>query len=62
MGTGWKDDEDDDWPPPETDPVKLEKRRREISKVAEGARRGVTIVYASLGIMIIIVILIITLR
>ncbi len=53
---GWDDEDDDDWPEPERDPAKLEQRRVAIRQILLGANRAVRIVYAALGLLVIIVI------
>lgn len=52
---GW-DDEDDDWPERETDPEVIAKKRENARVVATGANRAVRLVYATLAILLIIVI------
>lgn len=52
---GW-DDEDDDWPERETDPEVIAKKRENARVVATGASRAVRLVYATLAILLIIVI------
>jgi hypothetical protein len=56
------DDDDDDWPEPERDPEKLEIARRRIASLADTRRRILRWTYAGLGILLIVVILIATLR
>jgi hypothetical protein len=51
---GW-DDEDDDWPEPERDPVKLEERRVAIRQIIGGANKAALIVYVSLGMLVVLV-------
>jgi hypothetical protein len=55
-------DDDDDWPEPERDPEKLEIARRRIASLADTRRRILRWTYAGLGILLIVVILIATLR
>ena len=52
---GWDDDEDD-WPERETDPEVIARKRENARVVATGANRAVRLVYATLAIMLIIVI------
>jgi hypothetical protein len=53
---GWDDDEKDDWPERETDPEVIAKKRENARVVALGANRAVRLVYATLAILLIIVI------
>ena len=56
-------DDDDDWPEPERDPEKLEAARRRIAAATRGSRRRLLRwTYAGLGILLIVVILLATLR
>ena len=56
-------DDDDDWPEPERDPEKLEAARRRIAAAMRGPRRRLLRwTYAGLGILLIVVILLATLR
>jgi hypothetical protein len=52
---GW-DDEDDDWPEPETDPDVIARKRENARVVAVGANRAVRLVYAVLALLLILVI------
>lgn len=52
---GWDDDEDD-WPERETDPEVIAKKRENARVVTVGANRAVRLVYATLAILVIIVI------
>lgn len=52
---GW-DDEEEDWPERETDPEVIAKKRENARVVAVGANRAVRLVYATLAILLIIVI------
>lgn len=52
---GW-DDEDDDWPERDSDPEVIAKKRENARVVALGANRAVRLVYATLAILLIIVI------
>ena len=55
--------DDDDWPEPERDPEKLEAARRRIAGAMRGPRRRLLRwTYAGLGILLIVVILLATLR
>jgi hypothetical protein len=57
------DDEDDDWPEPERDPVKLEAARRQLAESSRALRQRVLrYVYAGLAVLAIVVILLATLR
>jgi hypothetical protein len=50
-------DDEDDWPEPERDPAKLEEARRRIAADTRAMRQKVLrYVYAGLGILLIIVI------
>lgn len=56
-------DDDDDWPEPERDPEKLEAARRRIAEATrESRKRLLRWTYAGLGILLIVVILLATLR
>ena len=56
-------DDDDDWPEPERDPEKIEAARRRIAGMnRETRRRILRWTYAGLGILLIVVILLATLR
>ena len=56
-------DDEDDWPEPERDPVKLEAARRQLAADSRALRTKVLrYVYAGLGILVIVVILLATLR
>lgn len=56
-------DDEDDWPEPERDPAKLEEARRGLAADSRALRTKVLrYVYAGLGILLIIVILLATLR
>lgn len=56
-------DDEDDWPEPERDPAKLDAARRQIAADTRAARQKVLrYVYAGLGILLIVVILLATLR
>ncbi|HMN98089.1 MAG TPA: hypothetical protein PKD59_01615 [Miltoncostaeaceae bacterium] len=56
-------DDDDDWPEPEHDPEKLDAARRQLAADSRALRQKVLrYVYAGLGILLIIVILLATLR
>ncbi len=55
--------DDDEWPEPERDPAKLEEARRSIAASNRAMRQKVLrYVYAGLGILLIVVILLATLR
>ena len=55
--------DDDEWPPPERDPAKLDEARRRIAASNREMRQKVLrYVYAGLGILLIVVILLATLR
>ena len=57
------DDDDEDWPEPERDPAKVEAARRSIATGTRDARqRLLRWTYAGLGILLIVVILLATLR
>ena len=52
---GW-DDEGDDWPERDTDPETIARKRENAKVVAQGANRAVRLVYATLAILLILVI------
>lgn len=55
--------DDDEWPEPERDPARLEEARRRIAASNRALRQRVLrYVYAGLGILLIVVILLATLR
>jgi hypothetical protein len=56
------DDDDDDWPEPERDPEKLEIARQRIAGMRETRQRMLRWTYAALGVLLILVILLATLR
>ena len=55
-------DDDDDWPEPERDPAKLEISRRRIAEMRKTRQRMLRWTYAGLGVLLILVILLATLR
>ena len=56
-------DDEDEWPEPERDPAKLDAARRRLAADSRALRTTVLrYVYAGLGILLIIVILLATLR
>jgi hypothetical protein len=56
-------DAEDEWPEPERDPAKLDEARRRLAADSRALRTKVLrYVYAGLGILLIIVILLATLR
>ncbi len=55
-------DDDDDWPEPERDPEKLAIARRQMASLGETRKRLLRWTYAGLGILLIVVILLATLR
>ena len=56
-------DDDDDWPEPERDPEKLEAARRSIAAgMRETRQKMLRWTYAGLGVLLIVVILLATLR
>lgn len=56
------DDDDDDWPEPERDPEKLEAARDIAEGTRETRQRMLRWTYAGLGVLLIVVILLATLR
>jgi hypothetical protein len=56
------DDDDDDWPEPEHDPEKLALARERLAELRETRQRMLRWTYAGLGILLIVVILLATLR
>jgi hypothetical protein len=55
-------DDDDDWPEPERDPEKLAIARERIASLREARKRILRWTYAGLGILLIVVVLLATLR
>jgi hypothetical protein len=56
-------DDEDEWPEPERDPAKLDAARRQLAADSRALRQKVLrYVYAGLGILVIVVILLATLR
>ena len=56
-------DDDEDWPEPERDPEKLERARQSIAAATRQTRQKMLRwTYAGLGVLLIIVILLATLR
>jgi hypothetical protein len=55
-------DDDDDWPEPERDPEKLEIARQRFAATLETRKRVLRWTYAALGLLLILVILLATLR
>jgi hypothetical protein len=55
-------DDDDDWPEPEHDPEKLALARERLADLRETRQRMLRWTYAGLGILLIVVILLATLR
>lgn len=55
-------DDEDDWPEPERDPEKLAIARERIASLAGVRRRILRWTYAGLGLLLILVILLATLR
>lgn len=55
-------DDDDDWPEPERDPEKLALSRQRIAAIRESRKRILRWTYAGLGVLLIVVILLATLR
>lgn len=55
-------DDDDDWPEPERDPEKLEITRRRLASSIGLRKRILRWTYAVLGLLLILVILLATLR
>lgn len=55
-------DDDDDWPEPERDPEKLAIARERIAALASTRQRILRWTYAGLGLLLILVILLATLR
>ena len=55
-------DDDDDWPEPEHDPEKLALARERLAELRETRQRMLRWTYAGLGILLIVVILLATLR
>jgi hypothetical protein len=49
-------DDDDDWPEPEHDPEKLARARESLAGMAAVRRRALRWVYAGLGVLLIVVI------
>ncbi len=56
------DDDDDDWPEPERDPEKLELARQRLASTFALRKRILRWTYAGLGVLLILVILLATLR
>jgi hypothetical protein len=56
------DDDDDDWPEPERDPEKLAIARERLASTREVRKRILRWTYAGLGILLIVVVLLATLR
>ena len=55
-------DDDDDWPPPERDPEKLEVARERMHSMAAQRQRMLRWTYAIIGVLVVLVILLATLR
>ena len=55
-------DDDDEWPEPERDPEKLEIARQRLASTLELRKRILRWTYAILGLLLILVILLATLR
>ena len=55
-------DDDEDWPEPERDPEKLAIARERIASLRETRQRLLRWTYAGLGVLLILVILLATLR
>jgi hypothetical protein len=56
------DDDDDEWPEPERDPEKLEIARQRLASTLDLRKRILRWTYAALGLLLILVILLATLR
>ena len=56
------DDDDDEWPEPERDPEKLEIARQRFASTIHLRKRMLRWTYAALGLLLILVILLATLR
>jgi hypothetical protein len=55
-------DDDDEWPEPERDPEKLALARERIASLKETRKRILRWTYAGLGVLLILVVLLATLR
>jgi hypothetical protein len=55
-------DDDDEWPEPERDPEKLAIARERIASLRETRKRILRWTYAGLGVLLILVVLLATLR
>lgn len=55
-------DDDDDWPPPERDPEILDNARRRIAEMRRQRETILRWAYAGIGVLLIVVILLATLR
>jgi hypothetical protein len=55
-------DDEDDWPEPERDPAKLAVARERLAAIREQRRRMLRWTYAGLGVLLIVVLLLATLR
>jgi hypothetical protein len=56
------DDDDDEWPEPERDPEKLEIARQRFASTLDLRKKILRWTYAALGLLLILVILLATLR
>ena len=55
-------DDDDEWPEPERDPEKLEIARQRLASMLDQRKRILRWTYAALGVLLILVIVLATLR
>ena len=55
-------DDDDDWPPPETDPEKIENARQKLREAGQKQAQILRWSYAIIGVLVVLVIVLILMR